>query len=27
VQMDEDAKERHARLLAAEFTQGAETNP
>lgn len=27
VQMDEDAKERHAKLLAAEFSQGAETNP
>lgn len=27
VQLDEDAKERHAKLLAAEFTQGAETNP
>jgi Tfp pilus assembly protein PilV len=27
VQLDEDAKERHAKLLSAEFTQGAETNP
>jgi NADH-quinone oxidoreductase subunit J len=27
VQLDEDAKERHAKSLSAEFTQGAETNP
>ncbi|MBS0190203.1 MAG: NADH-quinone oxidoreductase subunit J [Phycisphaerales bacterium] len=27
VQLDEDAKERHAKSLAAEFAQGAETNP